>query len=106
VYRAFFIDRAPFQVNNLARFSLCRWQRKQGGRHHPPIADRQIKFLLLQLMPGTAWIETISRAARAIAPTPCSAAGYNFSLLLRWLERLLRALIAVLTEPIAGTRSN
>ena len=29
----------------------------------------------------------------------------NFSLLLRWLEWLLRALIAALTEPIAGTRS-
>jgi IS5 family transposase len=34
-----------------------------------------------------------------------AAAGYNFSLLLRWLEWLLRALITALTEPIAGTRS-
>ena len=34
-----------------------------------------------------------------------AAAGYNFSLLLRWLEWLLRALIAALTEPIAGARS-
>src|SRR5262249_57944987 len=35
-----------------------------------------------------------------------AAAGYNFSLLLRWLERLLRALIADLTadpiEPLAA----
>jgi len=30
-----------------------------------------------------------------------AAAGYNFSLLLRWLEWLLRALIAVLTPPAA-----
>jgi len=34
-----------------------------------------------------------------------AAAGYNFSLLLRWLEWLLRALITALTEPIAGVRS-
>jgi transposase, IS5 family len=34
-----------------------------------------------------------------------AAAGYNFSLLLRWLEWLLRALITALTEPIAGIRS-
>jgi IS5 family transposase len=34
-----------------------------------------------------------------------AAAGYNFGLLLRWLEWLLRALIAALTEPIAGVRS-
>lgn len=34
-----------------------------------------------------------------------AAAGYNFSLLLRWLERLLRALIAALTQPIIVARS-
>jgi IS5 family transposase len=34
-----------------------------------------------------------------------AAAGYNFSLLLRWLERLLRALIAALTQPTAVARS-
>jgi len=34
-----------------------------------------------------------------------AAAGYNFSLLLRWLEGLLRALIAALTWPPRGTRS-
>jgi len=33
-----------------------------------------------------------------------AAAGYNFSLLLRWLERLLRALIVALTQPAAGVR--
>jgi IS5 family transposase len=34
-----------------------------------------------------------------------AAAGYNFSLLLRWLEWLLRALIAALTQPTAVARS-
>jgi hypothetical protein len=34
-----------------------------------------------------------------------TSAGCNSSLLLRWLEWLLRALIAALTEPIAGARS-
>jgi transposase, IS5 family len=34
-----------------------------------------------------------------------AAAGYNFSLLLRWLEWLLRALIAALTPPAAIARS-
>jgi len=34
-----------------------------------------------------------------------AAAGYNFSLLLRWLEWLLRALIAVLTQPPAVARA-
>jgi len=34
-----------------------------------------------------------------------AAAGYNFSMLLRWLERLLRAPIIALTQPAAGTRS-
>ena len=29
-----------------------------------------------------------------------AAAGYNFSLLLRWLTRLLRALIQVLSQPV------
>jgi IS5 family transposase len=32
-----------------------------------------------------------------------AAAGYNFALLLRWLERLLRALIrALLAQPMTG----
>ena len=35
-----------------------------------------------------------------------AAAGYNFSLLLRWLEWLLCALIAALTQPTAIARSN
>jgi transposase, IS5 family len=35
-----------------------------------------------------------------------AAAGYNFSLLLRWLEWLLRALIAALTQPVAIARSD
>jgi IS5 family transposase len=34
-----------------------------------------------------------------------AAAGYNFSLLLRWLEALLRALIATLTQPPRFARS-
>jgi hypothetical protein len=34
-----------------------------------------------------------------------AAAGYNFSLLLRWLEWLLRAFIAALTWPLAVARS-
>jgi transposase, IS5 family len=34
-----------------------------------------------------------------------AAAGYNFSLLLRWLEALLRALIATLTQPPPFARS-
>jgi len=34
-----------------------------------------------------------------------AAAGYNFSLLLRWLERLLRALIAALAQPVDAARS-
>ena len=34
-----------------------------------------------------------------------AAAGYNFSLLLRWLEWLLRALIAALTPPLRVARS-
>ena len=31
-----------------------------------------------------------------------AAAGYNFSLLLRWLRRLLRALFEVLFPPLIG----
>jgi hypothetical protein len=36
----------------------------------------------------TAWAATISPAAMAIASTLLAAAGYNFSLLLRWFEEL------------------
>jgi IS5 family transposase len=35
-----------------------------------------------------------------------AAAGYNFSLLLRWLERFLRALIAALSQPTPVARSH
>ena len=37
-------------------------------------------------------------ASQAAIPAVLAAAGYNFSLLLRWLEALLRTLIAALSH--------
>jgi len=51
--------------------------------------------------PSTAWAAIISRGARDRINAVLAAAGYNFSLLLRWLAKLLRALFEVLSSGAA-----
>jgi len=50
----------------------------------------------------TAWVAITSRAATVTGINGIvAAAGYNFSLLLRWLTALLRAVIAALFQTTA-----
>jgi hypothetical protein len=46
-----------------------------------------------------------SSASGSVARCGASPAGYNFGLLLRWLGRLLRALITVLSAPPTVTQT-